>query len=193
MRSRRRGRAARPRSARPRRSPPTSHTQYLAEGSVRLNLAHSSRSPGRLSPVTSAWLPQATGPAVDPVAKEGVTSPRCSRVGSVPLFNQDCWPQGQLYRAYSARSRSASGTPPPDMFCVLGSSGDVSGDGFRVVPTPLRPPSRRASLLLSRGSRRLFCGQGQYPSAWEAAVSAAELFATEVRPLRSLICSPPDV
>src|SRR5215211_431780 len=74
MRSRRRGRAARPRSARPRRSPPTSHTQYLAEGSVRLNLAHSSRSPVRLSPVTSAWLPQATGPAVDPVAKR--ESPR---------------------------------------------------------------------------------------------------------------------
>ena len=40
------------------------------------------------------------------------------------------------------------------------------------------------------GSRRLFRGHAQYPSALEAAVSPAELFATEVRPVRPLTCSP---
>jgi hypothetical protein len=34
--------------------------------------------------------------------------------------------------------------------------------------------------------------QPQYPFAWEAAVSPAELFATEVRPLGPLTFSPPE-
>jgi hypothetical protein len=65
--------------------------------------------PRSRSPVTALWLTQATGPAVDSVAEEGVTSPRCSRVGSVPLSGQNCWPQGQLQAAYSAKSDSPSG------------------------------------------------------------------------------------
>jgi hypothetical protein len=54
---------------------------------------------------------------------------------------------------------------------------------------PRARPTERAlpqALLLSRGSRRLFRGQTQYPCAWEAAVALAELFATEVRPVRPL-------